>query len=59
MVEIDIEKEKTKYQTELDSYVKQLGILENQKAILIQAIHERQGIIAFLININCQKGNNV
>ena len=30
MIEIDVDKEKAKYQTELNNFVKQLGLLENQ-----------------------------
>ena len=55
VVEIDVEREKTKYQAELDTFVKQLGLLESQRATLIQAIHERQGIIAFLDSVNHPK----
>ena len=52
MTEIDIAVEKTKYQAELDGFIKQLGQLEQQRNTLVQAIHERQGIIAYLTNLN-------
>ena len=47
-MEIDLEKEKTKYQTEFDRLVRQLQQLNNQREQTIQAIQERQGILAFL-----------
>ena len=48
MIEIDVEKEKTKYQAELEQFVAQLQQLDNQRALLVQAIQERRGIVAFL-----------
>ena len=58
MVEIKIEEVKSKYQAELDSFVRQLQQLDQQRAILAQAIAERQGIIAFLNSLNTDGEKN-
>jgi len=47
-MEIDIEKEKAKYQTEFDRLVLQLQDINNHREQTIQAIQERRGILAFL-----------
>ena len=52
MSEIDLEKEKVKYQAEYDAYVRQLNELEQQRAQLLQAITERRGILIFLNSLN-------
>ena len=54
MIEVDVEKEKAKYQAELDSFVRSLQELDNQRAQLIQAIQERRGILIFLSSFNQQ-----
>ena len=54
-VEINIEEQKAKYQTEYDAYMRQLQELEQQRATLIQAIQERRGILAFLNSLNQHK----
>ena len=55
MVEIDIEQEKAKYQAELNQFIAQLQQLDQQRATLLQAIAERQGILAFLNSLNERK----
>ena len=55
MVEIDIEKEVAKYQAELDSFLRQLQQLDNQRAAFMQAIAERQGVLAYLRSLNQHK----
>ena len=52
MVEIDIEQEKVKYQAELNQFIAQLQQLDQQRSSLLQAIAERQGILAFLERLN-------
>ena len=49
---IDVEKEKAKYQKELAEFESQLIRLDQQKELLIRAIHERRGILIFLNNLN-------
>lgn len=59
MVEIDLEKEKVKYQAEYDAYVRQLNELEQQRAQILQAIQERRGILIYLNSLNQSKeGSN-
>jgi len=67
MVELNIEEQRTKYQAELDSFIRQLQQLNQQRAmllampaveqflqieqqrpVLVEAIAERRGILAFL-----------
>ena len=55
VVEIDVEKERAKYQAEYDAYVRQLNELEQQRAQLLQAIQERRGILIFLTSLDQQK----
>lgn len=55
MIEIDVEQQKTHYQAEHDRFVVQLQQLDNRRAILIQAIQERRGILAFLNSLSHQK----
>jgi len=57
---INIEKEKAKYQAELNSFTAQLQQLEQQRAVLIQAIAERRGILVFLDSLDKEtdKGND-
>ena len=55
MVEIDIEQEKVKYQAELNQFIAQLQQLDQQRVTLLQAIAERQGILAFLNSLNERK----
>ena len=50
--EIDLEKDRAQYQAEMDTYIRQLGELDNQRAQLIQAIQERRGILAYLNSKN-------
>ena len=52
MVEIDIEQERAKYQVELNQFIAQLQQLDQQRSTLLQAIAERQGILAFLERLN-------
>ena len=47
-MEIDVEKEKAKYQAQLDAFARHLQELDQQRLTLIQAIQERRGIVAFL-----------
>lgn len=55
MVKINLEAEKKKYATELNAFIAELGQIEKQRAELLQAIAERQGILAFLNSLNEQK----
>ena len=55
MTEIDVEQQKAKYQTELNQFIAQLQQLDQQRAMLIQAIAERRGILAFLESLNTHK----
>jgi prefoldin subunit 5 len=57
--EIDIEAEKAKYEAELNQFTAQLQQLEQQRAILLQAIQERRGILAFLNSLNQHKEEEV
>jgi hypothetical protein len=52
LAEIDIEAEKARYEAELNQFIAQLQQLEQQRAILVQAIQERKGILAFLNSLN-------
>ena len=54
-MEIDVSKEKAKYQAEYDVYVRQLNELEAQRVQLIQAIQERRGILIFIASLNQRK----
>lgn len=56
MTEIDLEKDKAQFQAEMDTYIRQLGELDNQRGLLIQAIQERRGILIYLNSKNQQKG---
>lgn len=56
MSQVDVEKEKTKYQAELDSFVRALQELGAQRAQLMQAIQERRGILIFLGSLNQDRG---
>ena len=53
--EIDVEKERAKYQAEYDAYVRQLNELDAQRVQLMQAIAERRGILIFLNSLDQQK----
>jgi prefoldin subunit 5 len=53
--EIDVEKEKAKYQAEYDQLVSQLNALQQQLAQVTQAIAERRGILIFLNSLDQQK----
>ena len=55
MIEIDIEQEKAKYQAELNQFIAQLQQLDQQRSTLLQAIAERQGILAFLDRLNSKE----
>ena len=55
MTEIDVEKEKAKYQAEYDQLVSQLNTLQQQSAQVTQAIAERRGILIFLTSLDQQK----
>mgnify|MGYP001584485115 CR=1 FL=1 len=55
MAEIDVKAELAKYEAELQQLVLQLRQLDEQRATFLQAIDERQGIIAFLRSLNSQK----
>ena len=55
MTEIDVEKEKAKYQAEYDQLVSQLNTLQQQSAQVTQAIAERRGILIFLNSLDQQK----
>lgn len=55
MVDIDVEKEKVKYQAEYDQLVSQLNALQQQLAQVTQAIAERRGILIFLNSLDQQK----
>ncbi len=55
MVEIDIEKEKKKYQAEYDAYTRQLQELQTQINVLVQAITERRGILVYLNSLDQHK----
>ncbi len=48
MTEVNVEKEKAKYQKELDELIKGLQTLEAQRIQQLQAINEHRGIIIFL-----------
>ena len=53
--EIDVEETKQRYQAELNQFIAQLNQLDQQRAVLIQAIQERRGILAFLESLNTHK----
>ena len=55
MVEINIEVEKEKYTNQLNAFLAELQRLDRQRAELIQAIAERQGILAFLNSLGEHK----
>lgn len=50
--EIDVQAEIAKYQAELETFAAELRKLDDQRAILIQAIHQRQGILGYLSSLN-------
>ena len=52
MAEIDVSKELEKYQKELEEIIRQLQVIENQRAQTIQAIAERRGIVIYLQSLN-------
>ena len=55
MHEIDVEQEIAKYEAELNTFLSQMRQLDNQRAELLQAIAERQGIVAYLRSLNQAK----
>ena len=55
MAEIDIQKEREKYTNQLNAFIAELERLEKQRATLLQAMAERQGILAFLNSLNEHK----
>lgn len=55
MADIDVKKELAKYQREVDDFVRQLQVVNNQRATLIQAIAERRGIIIYLQSLDQHK----
>jgi hypothetical protein len=59
LAEIDIEAEKTKYEAELNQFITQLQQIEQQRTVLIQAIAERRGILAFLSSLNEHKSGEI
>ena len=52
MAEVDIQKEREKYTNQLNAFIAELQRLDRQRAELIQAIAERQGILAFIAEIS-------
>ena len=52
MAEINTEVEKEKYTNQLNAFISELERLDRQRAELIQAIQERQGILAFLNSLD-------
>jgi len=52
MTEVDVEQEIAKYEVELNTFLSQMRQLDNQRATLLQAIAERQGIVAYLRSLN-------
>lgn len=50
-MEIDIEKDKSKYELEIYNLSAELQQIEQRRALLIQAIQERNGIIAYLSSL--------
>jgi hypothetical protein len=52
LAEIDIEAEKARYEAELNQFIAQLRQTEQQRAILMQAIQERRGILGYLSSLN-------
>ena len=52
MAEINIEAEKERYTNQLNAFIAELQRLDRQRAELIQAIAERQGILAFIAEIS-------
>ena len=55
MAEIDIQKEREKYTNQLNAFIAELERLDKQRATLLQAIAERQGILAFLNSLDEHK----
>ena len=55
MHEIDVEAEVKKYETELNDFLSRMRQLDNQRAELLQAIAERQGIVAYLRSLDQAK----
>jgi len=55
LAEINIEEEKAKYEAELNRFLSQLQQLDQQRALLVQAIQERRGILAYLNSLNTDK----
>jgi prefoldin subunit 5 len=58
LVSINVEREKAKYEAELNSFTSQLQQLEQHRAALVQAIAERQGILAYLNSLNHKEKTN-
>jgi prefoldin subunit 5 len=50
--EIDIEAEKARYEAELNQFMAQLQQIEQQRAMLVQAIQERRGILGYLNSLD-------
>ena len=55
MAEINIEAEREKYTNQLNAFIAELERLDKQRATLLQAIAERQGILAFLNSLDEHK----
>ena len=55
MAEIDVKAEIAKYEGELNTFLNQLGQLDSQRATFLQAIAERQGILAYLRSLDQNK----
>ena len=55
MAEINIEAEREKYANQLNAFIAELERLDKQRATLLQAIAERQGILAFLNSLDEHK----
>lgn len=58
MAEINIEQEVAKYEAEFNAFMNQLRQLESQRSTLVQAIAERQGIIAYLNTLKQKKDSH-
>ena len=50
-ISLDIEREKAKCRADLLTFLDQLQQVEQQKVLLLQAINERRGILAFLTSL--------
>lgn len=51
-MEIDTKKDLVKYEAELEAFTVQMKAMNEQRAILAQAIAERRGIVAYLNSLN-------